>query len=186
MVPPVLARLKGRWFLLPVIGAAVLLVGCGSASKGPTTRLDVSGRPVQRRTAGLPAVVSLVVRPEGLLPAGVQFPATVAVDGRLLLMGGLDQATASVADVVLAGPGGSARIGTLPYAVPTQRARRLAARRSCSGAGSRPTVTSSQWTGPDRASDRRGAPSGRRFRRCRRDGRRDRVRGRGLHGCRAA
>jgi hypothetical protein len=63
------------------------------------------------------AVASLVARPEGLLPAGVQFPATVAVGGRLLLMGGLDQATASVADIVLAGPGGSARIGTLPYAV---------------------------------------------------------------------
>ena len=53
----------------------------------------------------------------GDLPAPVQFPATAAVGGRLLLMGGLDQATASVADIVRAAPGTSERIGTLPYAV---------------------------------------------------------------------
>ena len=59
----------------------------------------------------------MVARPGSDLPAPVQFPATAAVGDRLLLMGGLDQATASVADVVIARRNGSTRIGALPYAV---------------------------------------------------------------------
>ena len=62
-------------------------------------------------------MTSLAAKAVGDLPAPVQFPATAAVTGRVLLMGGLDQATASVAGVVRATPGTSERIGTLPYAV---------------------------------------------------------------------
>jgi hypothetical protein len=59
-------------------------------------------------------VTSLDAKVVGELPAPVQFPATTVVMGRLVLMGGLDQATASVSDIVRAGVGGSERIGTLP------------------------------------------------------------------------
>ena len=65
----------------------------------------------------MPVVASLVARVVGELPAPVQFPATTVVGDRLLLMGGLDQATASVADIVSAGRNGNERIGMLPYAV---------------------------------------------------------------------
>ena len=100
-----------------MISALALLVGCESASNPPTTHHDISNRSVARPAAGGSAIAPLAAHSDGFLPAGVQFPATVALGDRLLLIGGLDQATASVSGIVSATPGPSRRIGTLPYAV---------------------------------------------------------------------
>ena len=111
-----LASLERRRWRLSAIAAALLLAGCGSASVSPPSHPAPPHRPSRKVTATR-VPTSLVARPTGLLVAGVQYPATAAVGGRLLLMGGLDQATASVADIIRVGRGGSERIGTLPYAV---------------------------------------------------------------------
>ncbi len=109
--------------LLLQIAVASLLSGCGGSSAKTTATRAVT-RPEARtrtRTAtahAFPAVRSLTAQAAGHLAAGVQWPATAVVGGDVLLMGGLDQATASVADIVAARPAGTVeRIGALPYAV---------------------------------------------------------------------
>jgi N-acetylneuraminic acid mutarotase len=114
----VLAGGNRRWFRLRVVALAVLLGGCGSASTSPTTGASVRGpAATNRQVRPAHVVTSLVAEPTGDLPAPVQLPATAANGNRLLVMGGLDQATASLADIVSASPSGSERIGELPYAV---------------------------------------------------------------------
>ena len=58
----------------------------------------------------------LGARPVATLPAPVQAPATTAVGGRAILIGGLDQADVSVPDVIAASAAGAERIATLPVA----------------------------------------------------------------------
>ena len=76
-----------------------------------------AGKARQARKAPAHGLTSLVPTPAGELQAGVQWPATATIGDRVLLMGGLDQATASVADIFSVSPGGVERIGVLPYAV---------------------------------------------------------------------
>ena len=121
---PVLARLKRGWFgvaALVMLSLAVLsLGGCGSSSGAPATHSSASrtdAASAQSRVARARVMTALTPHRVSDLPAPIQLPATVALGNRLLLMGGLDQATASVADVVSAGRTGSERIGLLPYAV---------------------------------------------------------------------
>src|ERR1700748_3686339 len=101
-----------------LLAAAVILGACGSGSStssSVTTTTRAAGASHRRQRS--PTVTSLAAHAVGELPAPVQFPATAVVGGQMLLMGGLDQATASLADVVRAAPGPSEQIGTLPYAV---------------------------------------------------------------------
>jgi Kelch motif len=107
---------KRRRFWLSAIAVAVVLAGCGAGSTSPRTRSAQARRPAHG-DAPVRVVRSLAVETTGELPAAVQWPATVAVGGRLLLMGGLDQDTASMDEIFSAGPNGSQQIGTLPYAV---------------------------------------------------------------------
>ena len=150
--PLVLARLTRRCFLLPVIGAAVLLVGCGSASKGPTTRTGRlwSACPSADRGSGRGRIAG---RPAGRVAAG---GGPISGDGR---------GRGSAAADGRSRPGHRVGRGHRPrrpgrrasgsersrMRCTTQRAPRWTARRTCSGAGSRPTATSSPWTPTGRA-----------------------------------
>lgn len=93
--------------------ATVVVGGCGGGQ--PTVASVAKPRPPARATVlGAP---SLAVTAAGHLPAPVQAPATTALGGRALLMGGLDQADVSVSDIVLAGADGARRLGALPQAL---------------------------------------------------------------------
>src|SRR5439155_1983814 len=99
---------------------ALLLGACGSGSSATsssgsgTTRTAAAHHAraaATAATATAATAIALASQPAGELPAAVQWPATTALGNRVLLMGGLDQATASMADVVSAGRSSSARIG---------------------------------------------------------------------------
>jgi YVTN family beta-propeller protein len=98
--------------LLAVV--AVSLAACGGSTphvQQPPTERQQRTRAVATDPPALQASVA------GRLPAPVQDPATTAVGARALLMGGLDQSTASVSDVIAAGPDGARSLGTLPQAI---------------------------------------------------------------------
>jgi hypothetical protein len=85
-----------------LIATALLLGGCGSqSSKSSSSAASVvnAGKARPARKAPAHGLTSLVPTPAGELQAGVQWPATATIGDRVLLMGGLDQATASVADI---------------------------------------------------------------------------------------
>lgn len=93
----------------------VLAAGIGGCGAGAATTTSAP-RPKPRRSAPKkPVAVALRVTPAGRLPAPVQAPATTAVGGHALLMGGLDEADTSTSDVFVAGAAGSRKLGTLPY-----------------------------------------------------------------------
>ena len=120
MLRLVLARLKRGWVAVPAIAAAMLLGGCGSGSDAPATHSsanEAGTTAAGRRVARAHLMPALTPRRVADLPAPVQLPATVVLGGRLVLMGGLDQGTASLAQIVSAGRNGSEQIGELPYAV---------------------------------------------------------------------
>ena len=120
MLRLVLARPKRGWFGLLVIAAGMLLGGCGSGSDAAASHSSAtrSAAPAAAQRIGHGRVITaLSVQGVGDLPAPVQLPATTVLGNRLLLMGGLDQGTASVADIVTAAPNGTERIAELPYAV---------------------------------------------------------------------
>jgi YVTN family beta-propeller protein len=86
------------------------LTGCGSAAAQPTT--TQATKPPRVRTT-----LRLVERRGRDLPAAVQDAAPAALPGgRVLLLGGLTPADTSTDAIVLAGAGGSRRIGRLPTA----------------------------------------------------------------------
>jgi hypothetical protein len=94
------------------------LAGCGST--GATTNSSRHSDPSRaKRSAGAPKPTParpLVAQTTITLPAPVQAPATTASGGHAVLIGGLDQADVSVADVIDAGPAGAHAIGSLPVA----------------------------------------------------------------------
>ncbi|MBV9413536.1 MAG: hypothetical protein JO363_01020 [Solirubrobacterales bacterium] len=97
---------------------AMILAGCGGGSSTTSAPASKQTDPSPQQHKSHPRVViPLAAATAGQLPAGVQWPATAAVGGRVLLMGGLDQATASVDDIISASPGSIQRVGTLPYVV---------------------------------------------------------------------
>ncbi|MBV8999491.1 MAG: hypothetical protein JO304_10545 [Solirubrobacterales bacterium] len=103
---------------LPAVVAAMILAGCGGGSSTSSAPASKQADPSRQQHKSHPrAVISLAAAIAGQLPAGVQWPATAAVGRRVLLMGGLDQATASVDDIISASPRSIQRVGTLPYAV---------------------------------------------------------------------
>src|SRR5207248_10322975 len=81
------------------------------------------------------------------LPAPVQYPAAASLGNRLLLTGGLDQATTSLADVVSVDPAGAHRIEALPYAIHDAAGATLRGTAYLLGVGSRPIATSSPLAG---------------------------------------
>ena len=83
----------------------------GGATAG--TSAHRTGGPVVPARA--PARVN--VTPAGRLPAPVQDPATTALGGKVLLIGGLDQSDVSVADVIRADVHGARVISSLPAAL---------------------------------------------------------------------
>jgi hypothetical protein len=117
-----------------VVALALLLAGCGGASTTSTTR-SVATRAAKPSAARPRPVTTLDAQAMGELPAGVQWPATAALGGRVVLMGGLDQATASVADIISVSPGAVQRIGSLPYAVHDAAGAALAGRAYLFGGG---------------------------------------------------
>ena len=115
-----LARLKRRRLGLPMIVAAMLLGACGSSSDAPAAHSSATGTGAAAaggRATRAHVMTALTARRVADLPAPVQLPATAVLGNRVLLMGGLDQATASMAEIFGAGRNGSERIGELPYAV---------------------------------------------------------------------
>lgn len=94
------------------------LAGCGST--GATTNSPRHSDPSRAKgSAGAPKpaqALPLVAHTTITLPAPVQAPATTASGGHAVLIGGLDQADVSVADVIDAGPAGAHAIGSLPVA----------------------------------------------------------------------
>ena len=102
--------------------ATVLLVG--RDSRHPTT--PASPAPGRTGAAARPGVTVLRARRTGTLPAPLQDPATFGLDsGRALLLGGLDRADTSVAQVVRAGAGSATVLGSLPAAVHDAAATRI-------------------------------------------------------------
>src|SRR5690242_716609 len=101
---------------MPSITVALLLSACGGASTSSATHAPARATTTQRARTAHP-VRALAAQPAGQLPAGVQWPAAARVGGRVLLMGGLDQATASMSDIISASPAVAERVGALPYAV---------------------------------------------------------------------
>ncbi len=100
--------------------AAASLSACGASSHSTS-----SGRPgattvprPARSAAGFARrPVRVRVSLAGRLPAPVQDPATTALGGKVLLIGGLDQSDVSVADVIRAGVHGGRMIASLPTAL---------------------------------------------------------------------
>src|SRR2546430_1840567 len=96
--------IQGRARGLAGLLAAAALSGCGAGAWTNATR--ARGR---RQHAGKASPVPPLLEPTaaGGLPEPVQDPATAVVDGRVLLMGGLDSADASTSLLVGAGPRGA-------------------------------------------------------------------------------
>ena len=112
------AQMKRRGLRLAAVVAAALIGGCGSSSHTSTSPPTIAHRAAGRHAASRAGMTqALMARRLADLSAPVQFPAAAVVGSRLLLMGGLDQATASTADIVAVSGTSTARIGTLPYAV---------------------------------------------------------------------
>jgi hypothetical protein len=108
--------------------AAAGLGACGGSGQSKSSTR--SGAPAARRIAsttpagGASAHPALARRPArvsvslaGRLPAPVQDPATTALGGKVLLIGGLDQSDVSVADVTRADVHGARVIASLPTAL---------------------------------------------------------------------
>jgi hypothetical protein len=111
--------------------AAAGLSACGGSGRPRTSR--PSGKPgpaaarraastgaasgASGRGAAARAPLRISVSPAGRLPAPVQDPATTALGGAVLLIGGLDQSDVSVADVTRAGVHGARVIASLPAAL---------------------------------------------------------------------
>ncbi len=95
------------------------------------------------------------------LPAPVRNPATTALGGRAILMGGLDQAIASSADVVVADQRGSRLVAQLPYPVHDAAAATLGGRAYLLGGGepSRDEILAVDPTGRAAVAGRLPAPA---------------------------
>jgi N-acetylneuraminic acid mutarotase len=110
------------WALLAIAAVAVIGLVYGANHGGRRTPQDTSARPAppeRPAAAPRPAVAqTLVARPAGRLADPVQAPAAAPLqDGRVLLMGGLDAASASSSGIGLAGVGRPRAVGQLPAAV---------------------------------------------------------------------
>ena len=107
------------------LGAAIVSGGLSSCGGGDDGRRPPSGtfadRPATTHGAtpagGAPPSTALGVVATRRLPAPVQLPGLAAVGGRVVAVGGLDAADASVASVVAVAPGAPRTIGVLPHAV---------------------------------------------------------------------
>jgi hypothetical protein len=111
--------------------AAAGLSACGGSGQSPpsgqsrsvTAHRPGAAKPVSRRSLASPARPSarraarVSVSLAGRLPAPVQDPATTALGGRVLLIGGLDQSDVSVSDVIRASVHGARVLGSLPTAL---------------------------------------------------------------------
>ena len=93
---------------------ALTLAACGSGGQTSSS----ARRTVKTRARHVGAlVVKLAYRPLFSLPAAVQDPATATLPGgRLVLLGGIDAADASTADVVVGDVHGAQRTASLPNA----------------------------------------------------------------------
>jgi hypothetical protein len=119
---------------LILVALAGLVAGCGSTRHS---------RPPAARPAGEAPVATAVSAPEPrlrlvatrALPAPVQLPALAVRGGRLLALGGLDAADASVAGVVRVAPGRARMEATLPQAVHDAGAAALGGRVYVFGGG---------------------------------------------------
>jgi hypothetical protein len=98
------------------LSAAALIAGCGGATATQSTG-SVARTAPHRTPPALAASERLHASASSRLPAPVRNPATTALDGRAILMGGLDQAIASTANVVFANPRSSRLLLPLPYPV---------------------------------------------------------------------
>jgi Kelch motif len=102
---------RSRSARLALLVAVLPLCACGAnrstntaSQRGPTKTQVTSSR------------AAVTVTPVAPLPAPVQGPATTAAYGAVILIGGLDQADTSVADIIRAKASGARRLGALPRA----------------------------------------------------------------------
>ncbi len=117
-----LAGLGGLVLVLALlVGGAGKGGGVGSSRRGASrarARAGGSGLAASAPTAMSTPTAGLTISQTGTLPAPVQDAAAAAVGpNRFLLMGGIDQGEASVADILQASPTGARHIGMLPQAL---------------------------------------------------------------------
>ncbi len=149
---------------LAVLAVAIVLLAGGAGGKGGVVDTSQRGVPRARvrargtsRLANTPTSntpTALTVSQTGVLPAPVQDAAAAAAPGpnRFLVMGGIDQGEASVADILEADPTGAKRIGTLPHALHDASASTLGT------TGTLGTTSAPRTSGTLRTSGALGAP----------------------------
>lgn len=92
------------------LGTALLLSACGAGAHMAPSR--------PRRVSARPRPLRVVVAQTGTLPAPVQDAAAAAISSQsFLLMGGIGQGEASVADILRVSASGAVRLGDLPVAL---------------------------------------------------------------------
>jgi hypothetical protein len=115
---------------------AVAIGGCGAGAAATASSRPTAGDRVARVLSAPDLRVSAWRR----LPAPVQDPATTAVAGHALLIGGARRADVSTSQLVLAAVGRDRPLGSLPYAVDDAAAATLAGRTYLIG-GRRPAFS---------------------------------------------
>ncbi|HWD74797.1 MAG TPA: hypothetical protein VG371_06630 [Solirubrobacteraceae bacterium] len=120
--------------LLPIALAAAAGIGACGGTTAKSTR-TVARTPPHRAGGAPVSDLRLRASASGQLPAPVRNPATTALGGRAILMGGLDQAIASTANVVIAEPRGSRLLTPLPFPVHDAAAASLGGRAYLLGGG---------------------------------------------------
>jgi hypothetical protein len=116
------------------LSAAALIAACGGTATTPST--GGVGTTAAKTAPRAPASNGrLHASASSRLPAPIRNPATTSLGGRAILMGGLDQAIASSANVVIANPQGSRLLSPLPYPVHDAAAATLGDRAYLLGGG---------------------------------------------------